>query len=53
MTKTIVKFNKAKILKMQRYAGRVDALTVLLKDQAYSLAEVDTILKGFMKGKVK
>ena len=49
-----VKFNKAKILGMKRYANRVDLLSVLLKpDETYTLEAVDAAVGEFMKGTVK
>lgn len=48
------RFTKAKILTFPRYAGRRDLLAVLLEDgKKYALAEVDTAMEMFMKGKVK
>jgi len=49
-----VKFSKAKILKLNKYANRRDALSAILKDDAeYTMDQVDTLITNFMKGKVK
>lgn len=49
-----VKFSKAKILKLNKYANRRDALSAILKDDAeYTMDQVDTLITDFMKGKVK
>lgn len=47
-------FTKKQILKSDKYKQNYDVLTALLKeDKLYSLKEVDSILKKFMKGAVK
>lgn len=47
-------FSKRQILTFRRYVGRQDLLSVLLKDgKQYTLAQVDSLLQGFMKGKVR
>lgn len=47
-------FTKTQLLASKRYADRRDALTALLaEDRPYTLDEVQKILDGFMKGKVK
>jgi len=47
-------FSKRQILTFRRYVGRQDLLSVLLKDgETYTLAQVDSLLQGFMKGKVR
>lgn len=43
-------FSKAAILGFQKYAGRRDLLSVLLEEKDYTLAEVDRLVDGFMKG---
>ena len=49
-----VKFSKVKILKLNKYANRRDALSATLKDDAeYTMDQVDTLITDFMKGKVK
>lgn len=46
-------FSKEQLISAKRYAGRRDALTVLLSDdKMYTLSETDKILNDFMKGKV-
>ena len=48
------KYPKDKLLESKQYKNRQDALSFLLKDgETYTLAQVDTILGDFMKGKVK
>ena len=47
-------FSKRQILTFRRYVGRQDLLSILLKDgKQYTLAQVDSLLQGFMKGKVR
>jgi len=47
-------FSKRQILTFRRYVGRQDLLSVLLEDgKTYTLAQVDSLLQGFMKGKVR
>ena len=50
-----VVFSKAKVLTLNRYAGRRDLLAQLLKDgKDYTLDQVDALIQNFMKkGKVK
>lgn len=54
-TKNKVVFSKAKVLTLNRYAGRRDLLAQLLKDgKDYTLDQVDALIQNFMKkGKVK
>lgn len=50
----VPRFTKDQLLDSKRYADRRDALSVLLEDEkTYTQAEADTLLDGFMKGKVK
>lgn len=53
--KNKVVFSKAKVLNLNRYAGRRDLLAQLLKDgKDYTLDQVDALIQNFMKkGKVK
>ena len=53
--KNKVVFSKAKVLTLNRYAGRRDLLAQLLKDgEYYTLDQVDALIQNFMKkGKVK
>lgn len=53
--KNKVVFSKAKVLALNRYAGRRDLLAQLLKDgKDYTLDQVDALIQNFMKkGKVK
>lgn len=53
--KNKVVFSKAKVLTLNRYAGRRDLLAQLLKDgKNYTLDQVDALIQNFMKkGKVK
>ena len=53
--KNKVVFSKAKVLTLNRYAGRRDLLAQLLKDgEYYTLEQVDGLIQNFMKkGKVK
>ena len=47
-------FYKEQVIKSKRYANRKDALSFLLEDgKAYTYADIDGILDGYMKGKVK
>lgn len=47
-----IKFSKAKLLTFKRYRKRVDLLATLLKDGVeYTLADVDSIINDFMKGR--
>lgn len=47
----VAKFTKQQLLQSKKYAHRQDALTVLLlNDKAYSIAEVERILKDFYEG---
>ena len=49
----VLAFNKARLLKSQRYKERRDLLGVLLQDDCnYTFEEVDGIIKNFMEGKV-
>lgn len=48
------KFPKDKILTSATYAKRKDLVNALLEDgKEYALAEVDSMIKKYMKGKVK
>ena len=53
--KNKVVFSKAKVLTLNRYAGRRDLLAQLLKDgKDYTLDQVDALIQNFKKkGKVK
>lgn len=45
-------FSKSKILTLNRYAGRRDLLSMLLKDgEAYTMDQVDSMIQKFMKGR--
>ena len=47
-------FSKTQILTSKRYQDRQDLLAVALEDNAhYSHADLEKIIDGFMKGKVK
>lgn len=47
-------FTKEQLLAFSRYRERRDLLGVLLEDhKRYTYAEVDTLIEGFMKGKVR
>lgn len=47
-------FSKKQILSSANYRDRRDLLSVLLNDdKKYSLKEVDKLIEGFMKRKVK
>ena len=49
-----VPFSKQQILSSANYRDRRDLLNVLLNDdKVYSLKEVDQLVEGFMKRKVK
>lgn len=50
-----VKFSKAKILKLNRYANRRDYLSAVLEDgKNYTLDQVDSVIQNLeKKGKVK
>lgn len=49
----LVVFSKNKVLTLNRYAGRRDLLSVLLKDgKTYTQGQVDSLIQEFMKGKV-
>ena len=48
--KNKVVFSKAKVLTLNRYAGRRDLLAQLLKDgKDYTLDQVDALIQNFMK----
>ena len=48
-----VRFSKAKILTLQRYADRRDLLGAILdENRAYSIYEIDEAIDKFLKGKV-
>lgn len=47
-------FSKEQILSSVRYKGRKDVVNVLLRDdEMYSFDEVDSLIKKFLRGKVK
>ena len=47
-------FTKEQILNSKKYRNRRDALGVVLKDdESYTIADIESLLDGFMKGKVK
>lgn len=47
-------FSKKQIVGAKKYEKDIDIINALLKDgEAYTLAEVDKIIDGFKKGKVK
>ena len=47
------KFPKEKILTFERFADRIDLLSVLLEDgREYTLAQAEAAIRKFMKGKV-
>lgn len=47
-------FTKEQLLASVRYHNRRDLLNALLdKDKKYTIDEVDKLISGFMKGKVK
>ncbi len=49
----VVTFSKEAILASDKYANRQDAINALWTDDSEkSIAEVDTMLSDFMKGKV-
>ena len=48
------KFTKQQVLASARYRNRKDLVSALLDDgREYTIAEVDRMVDGFMKGKVK
>jgi len=48
-----LKFNKNQLLESKMYMNKRDILNVILKDNSYTLTEVNDLIKKFMKGKVK
>lgn len=47
-------FTKAQLLESKRYRDRRDLLNALLQDgETYTAEQADTMITGFMKGKVK
>lgn len=46
-------FTKEQILSSQKYKHRKDVVNVVLKDEKYTLDEVDTLIEKFMKKEVK
>ena len=47
-------FSKEQLKASRKFANRKDLLEILLEeDKQYSVAEVDEMIKKFMKGKVK
>ncbi len=52
--RTAQAFSREQILESKLYRDRRDLLGALLKEgETYTLAQVDNLLEGFMKGKVK
>ncbi len=52
--RTAQAFSREQILESKLYRDRRDLLGALLKEgETYTLAQVDSLLEGFMKGKVK
>lgn len=50
----VPKHSKEQLLRSNRYANQRDLIGALLEDdKQYTLAEVDTAIDNFMKGKVK
>lgn len=46
-------YGKAQLLTFERYAQRRDLLTAMLEDgKHYTFQQVDSLIDGFMKGKV-
>lgn len=46
-------FTRQQLLKSKKYAEKKDLINALLvDDRSYSMAEVEEILNGFLKGKV-
>jgi hypothetical protein len=53
-TRQTAVFGKERILTGKRYQNRRDLLSVLLEDgESYTFAQVDDLIKKFMKGEVK
>lgn len=49
-----VRYTKEQVRRSVRYRGRQDLVQALLKDEGmYSLAEVDSLMENYMKGKVR
>lgn len=49
-----VTFTKQQLVASKKYAEKRDLINALLADdRSYSMAEVEEILSGFLKGKVK
>lgn len=47
-------FSKMQIVSAKKYEKDIDVINALLSDKkSYTLAEVDTIIEDFKKGKVK
>ena len=46
------KFTKSQLLKSNKYSKRRDLLNVILKEELYSIEEVNSLIESFMKGKV-
>ncbi|MGN6710722.1 hypothetical protein [Anaerocolumna jejuensis] len=50
---SIATFTKQQLVSSKKYAEKKDLLNALLvDDRSYSMAEVEEILDGFLKGKV-
>ncbi len=48
------RYTKEQLIAAKRYAGKTDALRVVLRDgKSYTLIEADGMIEKFMKGKVK
>lgn len=53
-TESPVTFTKQQLVASKKYAEKRDLINALLADdRSYSMAEVEEILSGFLKGKVK
>lgn len=53
-TQEEVKFTKEQIVKAKKYRDRRDLVNALLvRDNSYTLSEVDELIDKFMKGSVK
>lgn len=53
-TKQEPMFTKEQILASNKYANKRDILNALLRDdEVYTIEKIDSLIKKFMKGKVK
>lgn len=51
---SLVTFTKQQLVSSKKFAEKKDLLNALLvDDRSYSMAEVEEILDGFLKGKVR